>query len=163
DRRRGLLGQSAERPVVIALSSNWAVAGMPLPAYQQATAQACDVPRSTVTLSEALRGMLLAKRAANLRPATIKELLRYLGKFIAGRENTPIAAVSVGDLESWFAGRSEGPKTRQGSVGRLSSLSGYAERRGWIPFNPCRRLERIRLEFHPPRILSVREAARLMG
>lgn len=120
--------------------------------------------RPTVpSLSNAISALLTAKTAAGCRKRYLVGLRQYLTAFARGREDLPIDAIGVEDLERWFAERSESLVTRASNVGRLGSLFGYAVRRGWIVSNPCARLERVRLEQRAPRILSPEEAAQLMA
>src|SRR5690349_1821911 len=90
-----------------------------------------------VTLKTAIDSLLVAKRLANLRPQYLKSLRAYLAQFSRGRESSPVSAVDVFALESWFAGRSEALATMASNIGRLSALFAFCERRGWISRNPC--------------------------
>lgn len=115
-----------------------------------------------VTLGESIGVLLAAKKSANLRPRYIESLRVYLNLFARGRENTLLSEITIDTLEAWFGGRVEAPTTRRGSVGRLWSLFSFAERRGWISNNPMRRLEPVRIDRKPPKILTPDQAQRLM-
>jgi integrase len=115
------------------------------------------------TLRQAIDLMLSAKKFAGLRPIYLTSLRTYLGQFARGREETLLSAFSVIDLELWFSARNEAVSTRAANVGRLSALFGFAERRGWITRNPCRQLERIRIDRKPPRILTVQQCETLIS
>lgn len=114
------------------------------------------------TLGNGIVVLLAAKTAANCRPRYVESLRIYLNLFARGREDMLISAITIDTVETWFNGRNEAPMTRRGSVGRLSSLFSFAERRGWIASNPIRRLEPIRIDRKAPKILTVEQAQRLM-
>lgn len=115
-----------------------------------------------VTIRKAIEALIVAKRLANLRERYITSLRQLLEQFARGREQRPIASFTVEDIEAWLAARSDTLHTRIGNIGRLSSLFGFAARRGWIAKNPCDQLERIRVEPQVPRILSPDQAEKLM-
>ena len=52
--------------------------------------------------------------------------------------------------------------TQASNVGRLSALFAFAVRRGWMPRNPCERLEHITIERTPPKILGADLAGRML-
>jgi integrase len=114
-----------------------------------------------VTLSTAVAALITAKTVANCRPRYVDSLKSYLSAFIRGRETKEISSIDVFTIEAWFAGRKEGLSTMKSNVGRLSALFSFAERRGWIVSNPCKFLEKTKVDRKPPRILSVEESARL--
>jgi integrase len=115
-----------------------------------------------VTLAEAIRLCVEAKKFANRRPRYVESLRQYLTLFARGRETINIRRVNIRIIEDWFATRNESPTTRASNVGRLSALLSFSYRRGWIRENPCFRLERISIEQRPPRILSVDECRTLL-
>jgi integrase len=117
----------------------------------------------SVTLETAINSLLIAKTLANLRPQYLKSLRAYLGQFCRGREETLVASVDVVILESWFASRSEGLATMASNIGRLSALFSFCERRGWIERNPCRMLERPRVDRKVPKILQPDQAEKLIA
>lgn len=119
-------------------------------------------PASVVTLGGGILILLAAKSAANFRPRYVNSLRSYLGLFARGREDLPIAAITVEHLELWFAVRKEAPSSQRGNLGRLGSLFAFAKRRCWISKNPMRQLEKIRIDRKPPKILSPQQAERLM-
>lgn len=115
-----------------------------------------------VTIGRAVDHLLEIKRAANLRPATIANLRRYLHSFIRGREHVPISAFTIDVIESWFLNRKETPATQSSNMGRLSSLFSFAVRRQWIADNPTRYMEKIRIERKPPFILTPLQTALIL-
>lgn len=115
-----------------------------------------------VTIDQGIAAVVEAKQAANCRPVSVKALRQYLTQFARGRESWPLASFTVEVVEDWFQRRKEARSTQQSNTGRLSSLFAFAERRGWIDRNPCRQLERVRMEHKPPFILSPDQAALVM-
>jgi len=116
-----------------------------------------------VSLSRAIDALIQAKQLANRRPVYIKSLRAYLAQFSKGREAMPIGSLDVFAIEDWFANRKESTSTRASNVGRLSSLFSFCERRGWVNRNPCKMLERPRIEYKPPRILTPEQAHKLIS
>lgn len=102
-----------------------------------------------------------AKAKAGRRPKTLLNLKQHLARFRRGRETEPIASIRLDDLARWVDAEPS-PWARQTSTAILSSLFSFAAKRGWVAHNPCSRLERIRIEHRPPRILSVDESRRLL-
>lgn len=121
-----------------------------------------ELAKTGVTLGGGIDVLIAAKKTANCRPRYIVSLRNYLKQFSRFREGTPLSEITVEIIEEWFAGRTEALTTRRGSAGRLWSLFSFAERRGWITINPMRRLEPIRIDRKPPKILSVEQAQQLM-
>lgn len=117
---------------------------------------------SGVTLKQAVESLLFAKASANYRPRYVKSLRQYLALFAKDREESPVSALDVFTLETWFAKRNESLASQASNIGRLSALFSFCERRGWIDKNPCRMLERVRIDQKPPKILSVDQAREVM-
>lgn len=115
-----------------------------------------------IAINKAIEQLIVAKRLANLRERYITSLRQLLTIFARGREERALASFTVDDIEAWLAARNDTLHTRIGNIGRLSSLFGFAVRRGWIQKNPCDQLERIRVEPAVPRILSPDQAEKLM-
>lgn len=117
---------------------------------------------AAVTLGEAIAQMMAAKQSAGRRPQYLTSVRQYLALFAAGREGLPLACLSTGDIEAWFAERREKPVTRASNLGRLAALFSFGVRRGWILRSPCDAVERVRIERTPPRILTPAECAELL-
>lgn len=115
-----------------------------------------------ISLAVAIQQVIAAKQNAGLRPGSIKVLKCILNQFAKGREAMPLAAVGVRDIESWLAQRTEKPMTRQSNIGRLSALFSYHVRRDNIALNPCRKLERTRIDHTAPVILTPAQAETLL-
>jgi len=114
-------------------------------------------------LKDAITAMLLSKEQSGRRPVYITSLRQYLTQFARGREDTPIAQITLADLERWFSERTEAPSARNSNLGRLSALFDHAWRHGHIPSNPCNRMENIRLETHAPSILTVEQCRKALA
>lgn len=115
-----------------------------------------------ITLRAAIDELLAAKRTAGLRENSLAALKRLLGQFAKGREEVPLASIGVTDLERWLASLKHAPSTRQSNIGRLSSLFAYHVRRDNLTANPCRKLERLRIEHVAPVVLTPEQAEKLL-
>lgn len=82
--------------------------------------------------------------------------------FIRGREDCQIEAVASEDIEAWLA-QYKVPSSRKSYFLRVSVLFSFAKRRGWIPENPCCRIEAITFEVKAPVILHVEQCERLLA
>jgi integrase len=140
----------------IALGSNWSVAPMVVTDCRSMLAE------SGLTLQAAIQQCIAAKAAAGRRSIYVRELRRSLLKFSEGRESMGIASVSPEAVEAYLKDNQYSMRTRETQMTRLGSLFSWAERRGYIQFNPVRRLERIVIDHPPPRILTPAEAERLV-
>jgi integrase len=118
--------------------------------------------RRDVSLSEAITLLLNAKRLCNCRKRYIDSLSAYLLQFARGRESIRLDSIDIVMIEEWFGSRKEALSTMSSNIGRLSALFGFAERRGWIEKNPCKQMEKIRIDRKAPRILSVIQAGVVM-
>lgn len=116
-----------------------------------------------ITLRAAIEEMLAAKRVAGLRKISIAALRRLLGQFAKGREDVSLASLTVTDLERWLETLKHKPSTRQSNIGRLSSLFSYHVRRGNLTENPVRKLERVRVEYIAPTVLTPEQAEKLLS
>ena len=121
-------------------------------------------PRNSlsVNLGAAITSLLLSKRMSNCRPRYINSLKTYLSQFSRDRESQLLDTFDVFEIERWFTNRTEALSTMSSNIGRLSALFGFCERRGWIAKNPCKQLERIRIDRKAPRILSLEQSALLI-
>lgn len=114
------------------------------------------------TLAFAIERMLERKARLNLRATYLTGLRQYLSIFARGREQTPISEITHVELETWFDGRHEAHSSQQSNLGRLSALFIFCKRRGIIESNPCDLVERVRVDKHPPKILTVAESRMLL-
>ena len=115
-----------------------------------------------VTIARAVEALIDAKTRANLRANSIASLKAYCRQFMKGREDVPLIAFAVDVVEEWFLRRRETPATQQSNLGRLSSLFSFAFRRKWVPENPCRFLEKVRVDRKPPVILTPLQVALIL-
>jgi len=115
-----------------------------------------------ISLRDAIEQVLAAKRTAGLREKYIKGLGLYLNQFARGRENIPLAAIGIDEVEKWFTERNEKPVSRASNIGRLSALFSYHVRRDNIIVNPCDKLERMTIERKPPTVLSPDQVEKLL-
>lgn len=133
----------------------------PSPLSSPAPAGTVAPPRFAkgVSLETAIQCLLQAKQAGGLRTSYLKVLRCNLRQFSEGRQQTPVADLDVNLIEQWcaehYGGNLESRKTMQY---RLSALFSFCERRGWIDRNPCRMMERIRIDRKPPRIVTPEQA-----
>lgn len=129
----------------------------------QATPALAVVPKTTApTLLQVIKDCIDAKRFANLRPVYVCELDRYLSKFREFTGDLPIDQITVAHLQAWLSKPEWACGTRATGINRLSALFSFAKRRGHVIANPVDRIDRIRLERRPPRILSPTEAEQLL-
>lgn len=115
-----------------------------------------------VTLGEAIKETIAAKTRQNLRASYVKGLKQYLALFSNGRENVPLASITVHDLIQWFDTRGERNSSRASNAGRLSAMFGVAMRRGWVAENPVKRLDPIRIDRKIPLVLTPEQCERLL-
>lgn len=116
-----------------------------------------------VTIADAIDACLADKHRINLRPNYVKGLERYLRMFARGRESAMIGEFTSEDIRAWIDARREKPATQHSNLGRIASLFAFAVESGMIPATPVRGLKRPKFDQAPPRILSVREAAKLLA
>lgn len=90
----------------------------------------------------------------------VKSLRQYLARFIKGRGKVPICHLRLEDVEKWIATHPNG-NSRSTHLNRISTLFAFAVKRGWVPSNPCDRIERITVDAKPIRILTPEQAVAL--
>lgn len=118
--------------------------------------------RQRRTLREAIAETIQVKRETGKKKRYVHELEKYLLRFAKDREDVPIEKFGPKDIDLWFASREEAPETRRSNLGRLSSLFGFAARRGYIGSNPCKSAEVMSTDRKPPAILHVKDWARML-
>lgn len=118
-----------------------------------------NLKRSTpCTLKRAVDETLEAKRKANRRETYLKGLELYLDQFSEGRVNDDIGSFTSSKIEAWFSVRNEAPATRRSNLGRLSAMFDLCWRRGYIPENPCWRIEAVSVENGIPKTLTLKQS-----
>lgn len=119
--------------------------------------------RNSKRLDAVIEECITAKRFSNLRPVYVHELRRFLTRFKESLGNPYISDITPAKIQGWLAKPQWSDGTRATGLNRLSSLFSFAFRRGYIPFNPVDRIDRIRLERKPPQILTPAEAILLLA
>jgi len=134
------------------------------------------------TLREATEFFLTHERKIDgscLVNVAVKELLRaremdgcskrYLGdlrvrleRFTADFEGQTLASISSRDIDDWLRALPVGGVTRNSFRRRLSTLFGYARKRGYVQVNPVEDVERAKEHCSPIGILTVQETERLL-
>jgi hypothetical protein len=145
-----------EKSEVGAILAEIAAAGMTLDQVWR-LAQAAPALGKTCTLKKAVEDVIAAKIQSNCHPRHIGNIEWYLGHFIKGREFADVASIGVNDLNAWFSGRDEAPKSKKGHVALLSLLFQHCWRQGYIKENPVRRLDPIRVTREIPSVLTHRQ------
>lgn len=120
-----------------------------------------NAPNASLSLSAAIAELLIAKRAANRRERYLKSLKQYLLQFAEGREQSSLKSFTSADVEAWM-NRYPGAYARQTWLSRLSTLFSFSVRRGYIPANPCDRVDRVSVDRNPPKILTPAQADLLL-
>lgn len=114
-----------------------------------------DAPSSSaITLGSAINLCVAAKTASGRRKRYLYSLGMYLRAFAVGRTEIPLQTVSHHEVMEWVSKYSS-LQTRSTWINRISTLYEWAIRAGHATVNPCKRVERIRVEQAPPKILSV--------
>jgi integrase len=114
------------------------------------------------TLSNAVRTLLSAKAADNLRPRYLEDLRVRLGRFTESFGERKIADITPAEIDSWLRGLGVAPITRNSFHARLSVLFGFARQRGWVCANPLVDVPRVKVTGSVPGILSPDQVARLL-
>lgn len=142
-------------------AANFSLSAVPLPA-QFAPALSQTPARASITLRAAVDEVIAAKITAGLRVHSIHVLRHVLNTFARGREEMPLASINAAEIEGWLNGLKIKPCTKLSNVSRLSALFSYHVRRDNIVANPCRKLERIKIEHVAPLILTPEQVDTLL-
>lgn len=120
-----------------------------------------NVPKAgtgeTVKLKDAIDAMVLAKKNANRRARYVDSLEHYLRHFARGREDRLINSISNEDVENWM-NKYPNAWTRHTLLNRFSTLFAFSVKQGWIPSNPCDRIERVSVTREAPKILTIKQS-----
>jgi site-specific recombinase XerD len=114
------------------------------------------------TLQAVIDELLIAKKAANRRPAYLRHLKFSLRKFAEGREQSRIRDITRQEIEGWLAKRNDAPVTRKNWLTVLSVLFQHAIKLGAAKVSPVAQIDRVTIDRQPPRILTPAEARRMM-
>ena len=96
----------------------------------------CDLTVAGLT-SEFLR----VKARAGKSDRYLRALRNSLIKFVTGRGNVPINAVTVYDVEKWMNGQGWSARTRRGYVADVRTMFNFAVKRGHLQINPAAGVE----------------------
>jgi hypothetical protein len=95
----------------------------------------------SVTVGDLAREFLFAKARAGKSDRYLGALRNSLGKFVAGRASTPVAAVTVHDVEKWLHAHRWSSVTMRHYCGDVRTLFNFAVRRGYLQANPAAGVE----------------------
>jgi hypothetical protein len=114
--------------------------------YKTKTSQQLELADfDAVTISDAISRFLAAKTAANRRPRYVTSLSYYLLQFAKGRESKPLKDFTTAEIEAWM-NLYPSASSRKTWLSRLSPLFSFAVRKGFVPSNPCDRIDRVTVD-----------------
>lgn len=106
---------------------------------------------------------LKAKRAANLRERSVKQLESTLGsRFATGRRETLVKDITQDDVETWLNGNGWAPKTRRNYLADLQGFFKFCGRKKWLVHDPAASIEKPNVDDRATAILTAKQAAHLM-
>jgi integrase len=115
-----------------------------------------------VTMSECRKLMITAKENANRSKNYIKPLRIGVTGFEKGRENVPVASISVEDIERYLD-KFKNPLTRKTYRSFLSVFFAFCVRKGYRKDNPIQRIETVSIEPTVPMILTPGQVEALLA
>lgn len=118
-------------------------------------------PPEPVALGKAFERFLEAKRGNGNRASYLESLNCCLKRFVDGRSELPVHKVTLDDVSS-FLDAVTNRNTKRSRHRRLGAFLSFCAKRGWIRENPAARIDSVRIEQTPPRILTVRQSARVL-
>jgi integrase len=95
-------------------------------------AQPALAPVDAHTVREVINEFLIAKARAGRSDRYLRQLRVVLQSFASGRALTPIADVSLPDVEKWLYGQGWSARTQRGYVKDVRTLLNFARRRGYV-------------------------------
>jgi integrase len=114
------------------------------------------------TVENAVRILLSAKSADNLRPRYLKDLRARVGRFAQSFGERKVADITVAEIDSWLRSLGVAPLTRNTFRTHLSVFFEFSRQRGWVSANPLVDVPRAKVTGSVPGILSPEQAARLL-
>jgi len=114
------------------------------------------------SISEAIEELLAVKRRAGKKENYIKNLAWPLKRFASDFEDSKIHEVTKEDFESWLDEEDFSLPTRRNYIRDCNILFNFAISKKWMNVNPTEGLEKPTVEDKEIRILTVRQAARLL-
>jgi integrase len=119
-----------------------------LVAAARAYARRAPVARTPMPVGEAVRQLIEAKAARGRSARTLADLRSRLGRFAADHPDRNLADLTTAGLQGWLDkltgtdGKPLSPLTRRNFAVVLGTLLEFHRRRGVLPDNPARDLER---------------------
>jgi integrase len=114
------------------------------------------------TVKQAVRALLLAKKADNLRERYLRDLRLRLRRFEADFGNRLLADITPVEVESWLRSLSLAPLGRNTYQLRLNLLFEFGHKCGWVSANPLSNVAKAKVRESLPGILTVEQVARLL-
>ena len=118
--------------------------------------------KSSCAAETALTELLAARKADGCSKRYLDDLRVRLNRFAADFKDQPLAAISVHDIDDWLRSLLVSGVTRNSFRRRLSTLFGYAKKRGYVLANPIQDIERAKEQSGAIGILSPAETQKLL-
>lgn len=115
------------------------------------------------TARQAFEAYLQARKDANRRPHTLRNIRHRLGAFADDFGDRPVHEITTHDLERWISGKGGTPTNRKNNRVHLVGLFNFALKRKWVRENPASVLETPTVKKAKPYVLSVGDAGSLMA
>lgn len=120
-------------------------------------------PRATDrTWGQAIEELLAAKRTAGRSIEYLGNLESQLRQFAAGRE-AAVMAPEAAEVQAWCNAPGLSAWTRATRLNRLSTLFSFAVRQGFLEANPCDRMERARIPWAAPEVLTLEQCRQALA
>lgn len=120
------------------------------------------VQAAGMTLGAAIAALKAAKLVSNRRRIYVTELDRILRQFARGRENAPLASITLEAVEAWLAERKFKPSSHLAAIGRLATLFQYAKKKRWLVVNVCEEIEKPYTDWKTPFIFTPEQCEKLL-
>src|SRR5215472_10426675 len=120
------------------------------------------VRRCKVTIKQLSDEVIEAKRRDGMSKAYLADLRKRLGHFSRDFGNSPVAAITVEEIDDWLRNLKLAPKSRANYRANVGVLFSYAVRRRMLDFNPVLHTAKPKLPDNPPEIFKVEELRTLL-
>jgi integrase len=117
----------------------------------------------SIPIAEALAELVAMRKAAGKSQRYCRDLELRLGRFERDFHARSIASFTAKELDEWLTGLPVAPGTRNTFRRDLRTLFSFCEKRGYCAGNEAKKTERARDIDKPAGILSVAQAAALLG
>lgn len=114
------------------------------------------------TWEQAIEELLAAKRSAGRSSEYLGNLESQLRQFAAGRE-AAVMLPDAAEVQGWCNAPGLSAWTRATRLNRLSTLFSFAVRQGFLEANPCDRMERARIPWAAPEILTLAQCRQALA